>query len=260
MLTEIAIMNYTLDSREVAEMVGKEHKNLFADIRGYVENMENSTELKVQPSDFFKKSSYIDPTGRTLPCYLVTRKGCDMIANKMIGQKGTLFTALYITRFYDMEQALQTSVPAIQKPHAPRTKPVDMIFRQRLNMVRDFARITGIPLGIAVATAIDDAERMTGEDYAYWKLSLLARTDEKPVPHLNATQLGALIGLSAHDTNIRLEAAGLQSKVDKCWRLTEAGKLHGEEYPFVRNGHSDYSIRWRESAMSAIKELLTSGT
>ena len=83
---------------------------------------------------------------------------------------------------------------------------------------------------------------------------------KKPVPHLNATQLGATIGLSAHDMNMRLEAAGLQSKVDKCWRLTETGKLHGEEYPFVRNGHSDYSIRWRESAAGAIKELLPSGT
>ena len=27
----------TLDSREVAEMVGKQHKNLLADVRGYVD-------------------------------------------------------------------------------------------------------------------------------------------------------------------------------------------------------------------------------
>ena len=76
-MNELAINNYTLDSREVAEMVEKEHKNLLADIRGYIANMENFTELKFQPSDFFMNSNYVDPTGRTLPCYLITRKGCD---------------------------------------------------------------------------------------------------------------------------------------------------------------------------------------
>ena len=259
MINTLAIKNYTLDSREVAEMVGKEHKNLLADIRGYITNMGNSTELKSQLSEFFQKSSYIDPTGRELPCFLITRKGCEFIANKLTGQKGTLFTVAYINRFHDMEQALRSPVPAIPKVRAPRAKPVDMIFRQRLNMARDFSRITGIPLGLAVAKAITDAEKLTGEDYTLWKLALPARTDGKPVPSLNATQLGAMAGLSAKDMNKRLEAAGLQSKVDKCWRLTDAGKQHGEEYPYERNGHSDYSIRWRASAADAVKDEGTDG-
>ena len=42
----------TLDSREVAEMVGKQHKNLLADVRGYIEELG---QLKIQPSDFSKK-------------------------------------------------------------------------------------------------------------------------------------------------------------------------------------------------------------
>ena len=123
-------------------------------------------------------------------------------------------------------------------------------------MARDFAKITGIPLGVAVATAIKDAEKLTGEDYTHWKHSLPARTDEKPIPSLNATRLGAMVGLSAQDMNKRLESAGLQSKVGKCWRLTDTGKLHGEEYPYERHGHSDYCIRWFESAVEAIREVL----
>ena len=51
-------------------------------------------------------------------------------------------------------------------------KPADMIFRQRLNMARDFARIVGIPLDIACARALANAERLTGEDYSQW-ISLL---------------------------------------------------------------------------------------
>jgi len=251
-MNELAINNYTLDSREVAEMVEKEHKNLLADIRGYIANMENFTELKFQPSDFFMNSSYIDPTGRTLPCYLITRKGCEFIANKLTGQKGTLFTAAYITRFHLMERAL--GEPAARK--IARSKPEDIIFRRRLNMVKDFCRVMGTPLEIAVAKAISDTEKLTGGDYTFLKLLLPARVDEKPIPQLNATQLGAIIGLKAQDMNKRLEAAGLQVKTDKKWRLTESGKQYGEEYPFERNGHSDYYIRWRESALEVVRDTV----
>ena len=50
----------TLDSREVAEMVGKQHKHLLRDINGYIENMKQGTEpkvglsaaeLKIEPSE-----------------------------------------------------------------------------------------------------------------------------------------------------------------------------------------------------------------
>jgi prophage antirepressor-like protein len=142
-----------------------------------------------------------------------------------------------------------------KKSRAPRSKPVDIIFRQRLNMARDFSRVTGVPLGIAVAKAIDDAEKLTGEDYTHWKRVLPARADEKPVPHLNATNLGALIGLSAQDTNRLLESAGFQVKSGKQWRLTEAGKTHGGEYPYDCNGHSDYCIRWCESVADFLREV-----
>ena len=77
-MEELQVINHNnvdvIDSREVAEMIGKEHRNLIRDIRGYVEIIENSTELKIEPSDFFIESNYKDSTGRTLPCYLLTRK------------------------------------------------------------------------------------------------------------------------------------------------------------------------------------------
>ncbi len=41
-----------------------------------------------------------------MTCYLVTKKGCEFIAHKLTGQKGTEFTARYINRFHEMEQEL----------------------------------------------------------------------------------------------------------------------------------------------------------
>ena len=92
-----------VDSREVAEKVGKQHSHLLRDIKGYSEIL---TESNFGLSEFFIESTYQDNTGRTLPCYLLTRKGCDMVANKMTGEKGVLFTATYVTRFEEMERNL----------------------------------------------------------------------------------------------------------------------------------------------------------
>lgn len=51
-----------LDSREVAEMVGKEHKNIIRDIRGYVSELG---ELKIEPTDFFAESTYTTAQNKT---------------------------------------------------------------------------------------------------------------------------------------------------------------------------------------------------
>lgn len=106
-----------LDSREVAAMVEKEHKELLRDIRRYVEQMEEANkkafedgagaERKIAPGDFFRESSYLDANNQSRPCYQVTKKGCEFIAHKLTGTKGTEFTARYINRFHEMEAALK---------------------------------------------------------------------------------------------------------------------------------------------------------
>lgn len=93
-----------IDSREVAEMVSKQHKNLLADINKYAKEL---TKLNFQLSDFFVGSSYkVEGQSRKYPCYLVTKKGCEFIAHKLTGIKGTEFTATYINRFHEMEEEL----------------------------------------------------------------------------------------------------------------------------------------------------------
>lgn len=92
------------ESRIVAEIVGRRHSDVMRTINGYVETLENA---KVRYQDFFIKSSYrVDGNIKTYDCYLLTRKGCDMVANKMTGEKGVLFTAAYVTEFEEMENQL----------------------------------------------------------------------------------------------------------------------------------------------------------
>ena len=91
----------TITSMEAAEWCGKDHSKLLRDIRNYITQLG---EAKIGFTDFFKEATYITDQNKTLPCYLVTKKGCEFIAHKMTGQKGTEFTARYINRFHDMEE------------------------------------------------------------------------------------------------------------------------------------------------------------
>ena len=109
-MTQLQLINehgkIYVDSRQVAEMIGKLHKNLLKSIDNYVEVLESS---KLSSQNFFIKSTYkAEGNNKTYPCYKLTRKGCDMVANKLTGAKGILFTAEYVTRFEEMEKQLQT--------------------------------------------------------------------------------------------------------------------------------------------------------
>lgn len=80
-------------------MVQKEHKNLLRDIKGYCDILHSPT---LSSENFFIEYTYVNSRNQQQPCYLLTRKGCDMVANKMTGEKGVLFTAEYVTQFQVM--------------------------------------------------------------------------------------------------------------------------------------------------------------
>lgn len=99
----------TITSIEVAQMIEKEHRFLLRDIHRYINQIIkiNETKLgesKIALTDFFIESNYITSQNKTQPCYNITHKGCEFIANKLTGIKGTEFTARYVNRFHELEE------------------------------------------------------------------------------------------------------------------------------------------------------------
>lgn len=124
-----------VESREVSDMIGKQHAHLMRDIKGYSEILKNSTESSFGLSDFFIPHTYTDSTGRTLPCYLITKKGCDMVANKMTGEKGVLFTAAYVTAFEKMREVLAEKKPMTAAQMFAMQAQVNLEQEQRLALM-----------------------------------------------------------------------------------------------------------------------------
>lgn len=134
-----------VDSRQVAEMIGKRHGHLIRDIKSYcgilskttAPKIGGSTELKIEPSEFFIESSYKDSTGRALPCYLLTKKGCDMVANKMTGEKDILFTAAYVTAFEAMREHIDKNMMTLPKDYPSALRALADQFEQNQKLVAE---------------------------------------------------------------------------------------------------------------------------
>lgn len=105
-MTQLQVINQNgqllVDSRDISVMINVRHSDLLERIGGYAKHLTNGN---FRSSDFFIESTYLDAKNESRPHYLITRKGCDMVANKMTGEKGVLFTAAYVTKFEEMEKA-----------------------------------------------------------------------------------------------------------------------------------------------------------
>lgn len=106
----------TIDSREVAKMLGVEHSELLKKLEGTKKADGTVKQVGIIPvlakgnfpvSDYFIPNTYKDSSGKQNKGYLFTRMGCEFIANKFTGEKGILFTAKYVKRFNEMEQEIK---------------------------------------------------------------------------------------------------------------------------------------------------------
>ena len=139
------------DSREVALMIEKPHNDLMKSIRGYCKNLN---EGDISPVEFFIESTYIDSKGEERPCYLCTKKGCDMIANKMTGKKGVIFTAKYTTAFEKMKDFIEKGTAYSGIPLKEQVESLEAVSNMlrmneasKLLMLENFYKEYNIPTG-----------------------------------------------------------------------------------------------------------------
>lgn len=100
----------TLTTIDIADMMEMPHWQILRKldgtkkIKGIIQILGDN---KIVVTDYFIPSTYLSEQNKEMPCYKVTRMGCEFLANKFNGEKGIVFTARYVKRFHDMEQALK---------------------------------------------------------------------------------------------------------------------------------------------------------
>ena len=207
-----------IDSREVAEMVGKQHNELLKDIRRYAEQLG---EGKIPQSDFFTESTYVNSQNKKMPCYQVTKKGCEFIAHKLTGVKGTEFTAKYINRFHEMEDAIKSHIPTGNELIALAVVEAQKLLAQKEEEIKQ------------LEDSVQQMDKVITEltpkaDYAD---RILSSND-----CMTVTQIAQDYGLSAVSFNRILSRAGIQRKVGEQWILY--AEYQGKGY--LQNKTYDY--------------------
>ena len=138
-----------ITSMEVAEMIEKDHNKLLRDIRSYIEQLGLSN---IGQSDFFTESTYRNSQNKTQPCFNVTKKGCEFIAHKLTGIKGTEFTARYINRFYEMEDMIGNRIAQKEKSNYSKKKNLSATNMLVKNIENIFSKAGVDPIYIAAET------------------------------------------------------------------------------------------------------------
>lgn len=96
----------TIPSYEVAEMMEVEHAKVLRMIEGdktHIGIIPTLRKAQLGVSEYFIESTYkVENNNKIYKCYECTKLGCDMLANKITGEKGILFTARYVKKFNEM--------------------------------------------------------------------------------------------------------------------------------------------------------------
>lgn len=182
MLDEIIGMSNYLMSMEVAEMLEMRHNEILRKIdggkdrKGYAQIL---TEHHLALSDYFVRSSYQDNSGKQNRCYLITRLGCEFLANKFTGEKGIVFTAKYVKRFHEMEEELKEnrhkSVNYANMPQAPELDPNRELSwyernNERMNMICNVFGITKKELCSRILYNLDSKFDLKGAKKLHYEL------------------------------------------------------------------------------------------
>lgn len=92
----------TTTSLKVAEIYGKEHKDVLKKIRSFIELIPELNEGN------FSLVDYIDEKGEKRPMFEIDRQGFSMLVNKFTGDKATIFTYKYTKAFERLVELVKT--------------------------------------------------------------------------------------------------------------------------------------------------------
>lgn len=114
------------DSLKVAQVFGKEHKNIIRTIRNILtpsilRSEEKSPAQKLAHVKWFAESTYLDAQGKQRPMFLMTRDGFSLLAMGLTGAKAMQFKVGFIEQFNAMEKEVKevrASSPAVPQTFA----------------------------------------------------------------------------------------------------------------------------------------------
>ena len=197
----------TMTSLEIAELTGKQHKNVMQAIRNMEPAWEKTAGLK------FQLGSYKDANGQLRPCYSLTKTECLYIATKFNDEA----RAKLVLRWEELEQARAQEQQALSYP---------------LRNAQQEMQPLCLPEPKKILALADE---IIGEG--------LRMLNDEAEDTLTATQVAKTFNMSVYDFNAVLRDMGIQYRRDGRWNISD--DLVGRDLVRLRT-HVSYSLKGKK--------------
>lgn len=240
-------------SRNVAEVFGKEHRNVVRDIRDILASLPDTSKNWGMLN--FEQTPYVDPQNKqTYQEYLITRDGLTLLVMGYTGEQAMKFKLAYIQRFNEMEALLKKQQEQIKKIDWDSLEREVRITGDAL----DKTALTPNQKGLALNQLLKEA---TGKDYFAIMGVHLEEPEPKEEELLIPTEIGAELGISAKVVNQLLKKVGLQYKPENSfiWLPTEKGIEHGAKVINVCKKASigtTTQLKWSPKVINILRNYL----
>ena len=215
-----------MTSLEIAQLTGKQHKNVMRDIRNMEPAWEKINGLK------FELVDYEDQKGELRPCYWLTKTECIFVATKFNDEA----RAKLVLRWKELEQEV-------------RCKTEDVRCRQQ--------RPQEIRLLACDEEVLDEADDILGDELA--ELNRYSRYCYTP------TEIGKAFGLDGRDLNSFLADQKVIRWARGQWRLTQKymhQDLTADRYRYIHGADGRRklvsSLVWTEKGRQFVLDFIKS--
>ena len=242
-LIQFEEIKQTMSSLEIAKLTGKPHNDVLKAIRAMEPAWEKVTEGK------FSRSEYKDSTGRTLPCFELTKTECLYVATKFNDEA----RAILVMRWEELEQkqrAKMLQLPDFTDP-AEAARAWAQEYEQKQVLAIENKRLEEENIQLV----IENQGLKNDKNY----LDIIMRSKEL----LTISQIAQDYGMSGKAMNKLLADMGVQYSINGQWILyakyKDCGYVSSRSIEFIRNnGQRDYRLHteWTQAGRKFLYEEL----
>lgn len=243
------------NSKLVAEVFGKEHRNVVRDIKNLIEGGV----LKNEQTQMFEETTYINEQNKqSYPMFIMNQDGFTLLAMGFNGKKAMEFKLKYIEAFNVMKRQIEQSKPSVPQNYLEALKSLVKAEEEKQQLALENKKQQEQILTIS-KTNMELGNKITEmlPKVSYYDKILQSNAT------MTVTQIAQDYGMSAVRMNKELESMKIQHKVRGQWILfaqfLKGGYVHSRAVDIVRSDGSHdvkYNTEWTTKGRIFLYESL----
>ena len=242
------------NSKLVAEVFEKEHKNVMQSIRKLMEGTAQNSAVR----QMFSESTYLNEQNKEQPMFIMNQDGFTLLAMGFNGKKAMEFKLKYIEAFNAMKRQIEQSKPSVPQNYLEALKSLVKSEDEKQQLALENKQQQETILTISK----ENMELGNKITEMLPKVSYYDRILQSNAT-MTITQIAQDYGMSAIAMNKELEAMKIQHKVRGQWILftqfLKGGYVHSRAVDIIRkDGQHDvkYNTEWTTKGRIFLYESL----